>query len=153
MGWDDDFAAAFLKSQIGAGVELPKKGNVFVSLKQGDKALIIDAVKDLVALGFNITATDGTAAYFEERGVATRIVRKVIEGQPNIVDAMINGEIDIVMNTTEGMQSRIDSKSIRRTALMRNIPIFTTLSASLAAVKAIRYQLESTLTVRALQDR
>lgn len=153
MGWDDDFAAAFLKSQIGAGVELPKKGNVFVSLKQGDKALIIDAVKDLVALGFDITATDGTAAYFEEHGVATRIVRKVIEGQPNIVDAMINGEIDIVMNTTEGMQSRIDSKSIRRTALMRNIPIFTTLSASLAAVKAIRYQLESTLTVRSLQDR
>ena len=153
MGWDDDFAAAFLKSQIGAGVDLPSKGNVFISLKQGDKEPIIDAVKDLVALGFNIVATDGTAAYFEEHGVATRIVRKVIEGQPNIVDAMINGEIDIVMNTTEGMQSRIDSKSIRRTALMRNIPIFTTLSASLAAVKAIRYQLESSLTVQSLQDR
>ncbi len=152
MGWDDDFGAAFLKSQIAAGVNVPTSGNVFISLKEADKPGIVTAAAELIRLGFTIVATSGTAAYLSEHGVETRTVRKVIDGQPHIVDEMINGEIDLVFNTTEGMQSRIDSKSMRRTALVRNIPYFTTLSASLACVQAIQVKQARTLSVRSLQD-
>ncbi len=153
MGWDDDFGAAFLKSQIAAGVTLPTTGTAFISLKDADKAGVVKAAKDLIAMGFTIVATNGTAAFLEEHGVAAQTVRKVIDGQPNIVDDMINGSIDLVFNTTEGMQSRLDSKSMRRTALVRNIPYFTTLSASVASVKAIKTMQGLPLTVRSLQDR
>ncbi|MCF6329268.1 MAG: carbamoyl-phosphate synthase large subunit, partial [Henriciella sp.] len=153
MGWDDDFGAAFLKSQIAAGVTLPTTGTAFISLKDADKAGVVKAAKDLIAMGFTIVATNGTAVFLEEHGVAAQTVRKVIDGKPNIVDDMINGSIDLVFNTTEGMQSRLDSKSMRRTALVRNIPYFTTLSASVASVKAIKTMQGSPLTVRSLQDR
>ncbi|GAB5458943.1 MAG: carbamoyl-phosphate synthase large subunit [Henriciella sp.] len=152
MGWDDDFGAAFLKSQIGAGTTLPTSGRAFISLKEADKPGVIEAAKQLIAMGFMITATNGTASFLEENGVQAEIVRKVIDGKPNIVDDMINGDIHLVFNTTEGMQSRIDSKSLRRTALIRNIPYFTTLSASLAAVEAIKVLQMRSLTVRSLQD-
>ena len=151
MGWDDDFGSAFLKSQIAAGVRLPVSGTAFISLKEADKPGIIKAARALIKLGFDLVATSGTAAYLAEHDIPARTVRKVIEGQPHIVDDMINGTIDLVFNTTEGMQSRIDSKSMRRTALVRNIPYFTTLSACLAAVEAIRSMQDKPLTVRALQ--
>lgn len=151
MGWDDDFGTAFLKSQIAAGVTLPTEGTVFVSLKEADKAGVVKAAKKLLELGFDLVATSGTATFLADHDIPARTVRKVIEGQPHIVDDMINGKIDLVFNTTEGMQSRIDSKSMRRTALVRNIPYFTTLSASLAAVEAIKTMQDRTLTVRSLQ--
>jgi carbamoyl-phosphate synthase large subunit len=152
MGWDDDFGTAFLKAQIGAGVTLPTSGTVFVSLREADKPEIIESVKSLIDMGFDIVATVGTANFLRAQGIETRQVKKVLEGKPNIKDAILNGEIALVLNTTEGAQSRKDSKSIRRTALIQKIPYFTTLSASRAAVKAIRAIREKPLSVRALQN-
>lgn len=152
MGWDDDFGTAFLKAQIGAGVTLPTGGTAFISLREADKPEIVESAKSLIEMGFEIVATAGTAQFLSAEGIETRLVKKVLEGKPNIKDAILNGEIDLVLNTTEGAQSRKDSKSIRRTALIQNIPYFTTLSASRAAVKAIRAVREKPLSVRALQN-
>ena len=151
MGWDDDFGTAFLKSQIGAGVTLPTSGIAFISLREDDKAGIVEAARNLIAMGFEIVATSGTSDFLAKEGIETRLVKKVLEGKPNIEDEILNGEIDLVLNTTEGAQSRKDSKSIRRTSLIQNIPYFTTLSACLAAVKAIRAIREKPLSVRSLQ--
>ncbi len=152
MGWDDDFGAAFLKSQIAAGVSLPTVGTVFLSVKDQDKLGALMGARQLRDLGFKIVATSGTAAYLRENDIEAETVRKVIEGKPNIVDDMINGKIDLVFNTTEGMQSLEDSKSIRRTAVSRNIPYFTTLSASIASIRAIQVKRDRTLSVRSLQN-
>ena len=152
MGWDDDFGAAFLKSQIAAGVSLPTSGTVFVSLKDGDKQDVLPAARKLIEMGFDLVATTGTQKFLSENGVEAGSVRKVIDGRDNIVDDMINGKIDLVFNTTEGMQSLEDSKSIRRTAVVNNIPYFTTLSSSVASVQAIEVKRTRDLTVRSLQD-
>jgi carbamoyl-phosphate synthase large subunit len=152
MGWDDDFGAAFLKSQIAAGVSLPTSGTVFVSLKNGDKQDVLPAARKLIEMGFKLVATTGTQKFLSEHGVEAGSVRKVIDGRDNIVDDMINGKIDLVFNTTEGMQSLEDSKSIRRTAVVNNIPYFTTLSSSVASVQAIEVKRTRDLTVRSLQD-
>ncbi len=152
MGWDDDFGAAFLKSQIGGGTKLPSEGAVFISLKDADKAGMIEAAQDLIDMGFTLIGTSGTAAFLSEAGLAISPVNKVIEGQPHIVDAMINGEVALVFNTTEGAQSLKDSASIRKTALSQRIPYFTTLAASRASVQAIRAQKTRSMTVRPLQS-
>ena len=151
MGWDDDFGTAFLKAQIGAGETLPTSGTAFISLREADKEGIVEAAASLIDMGFEIVATAGTASFLAEKGIETRLVKKVLEGKPNIEDAILNGEIDLVLNTTEGAQSRKDSKSIRRTAMVQKIPYFTTLAACRAAVKAIRAIREKPLAVRALQ--
>ncbi|MEC7290684.1 MAG: carbamoyl-phosphate synthase large subunit, partial [Pseudomonadota bacterium] len=127
MGWDDDFGTAFLKSQIGAGVTLPTSGRAFISLRDSDKEDIVEAARSLIEMGFELVATSGTAVFLQEHGIETETVKKVLEGKPNIEDEILNGTIDLVLNTTEGAQSRKDSKSIRRTALIQNIPYFTTL--------------------------
>ena len=152
MGWDDDFAVAFLKSQIAAGTRLPTSGTAFISLRESDKPELLETAQALVAMGFALVATSGTAIYLTENGVPVRTVKKVIEGKPNITDEMIDGHVDVVFNTTEGAQSRVDSKSIRRTAVLQNIPYFTTLAASRAAVNAIAALREHSLSVRSLQD-
>ncbi|MFN3312212.1 MAG: carbamoyl-phosphate synthase large subunit [Hyphomonas sp.] len=152
MGWDDDFGMAFLKSQLGGGVRLPAEGTVFLSVRDGDKTGAEEAARGLIDLGFSILATTGTAAHLESRGIPVRRVNKVLEGQPHIVDAMINGEVQLVMNTTEGAASLDDSASIRRTAVARKIPYFTTLAASLAAVRAIASMKSQEISVRALQS-
>ncbi|WP_271438787.1 carbamoyl-phosphate synthase large subunit [Pontixanthobacter luteolus] len=152
MGIDCDFPTAFMKSQLGAGVKLPEGGLVFVSVKEGDKPIIVPAVRTLVECGFRIVATGGTQAYLTEQGIEVERVNKVAEGQPHIVDRMIDGEIALVFNTTEGWQSLIDSKSIRATALEMKIPYYTTAAASLATAEAIRAVKPSALEVRSLQD-
>ncbi|MEO0817704.1 MAG: carbamoyl-phosphate synthase large subunit [Pseudomonadota bacterium] len=152
MGWDDDFGTAFLKSQTAAGVELPKGGRVFVSVKDADKPSLIAPIKSLIDMGFDVVATRGTAGYLSEQGLDVSPINKVIEGQPHIVDAMINGKIQLVFNTTQGVQSLKDSKSIRRTALTRGIPYFTTLAASIASVAAIEALRTRKLGVQALQS-
>ena len=152
MGWDDDFGAAFLKGQIAGGVDLPSEGQVFVSLKDGDKEAMVAGAKELITLGFSLAATSGTAAFLRENDVAVTSIKKVIDGNPNIVDAMINGEIHLVFNTTEGAQSLKDSASIRSTAVARKIPYFTTLAASLASIQAIQALKTRTLSVRPLQS-
>ncbi|WP_084418052.1 carbamoyl-phosphate synthase large subunit [Henriciella litoralis] len=152
MGWDDDFGAAFLKSQIAVDVHLPAEGNVFISVKDGDKDGVLEPARELLSMGFNIFATSGTAAFLREQGLTVSSINKVIDGQPHIVDKMINGNIQLVFNTTEGAQSLKDSASIRKTALTRKIPYFTTLAASRASVEAIRTLRERELTVKPLQQ-
>ena len=152
MGWDDDFGAAFLKTQIAAGVELPKTGSVFISVKNSDKALIVDAARTLSDLGFQLVATEGTARHLAEAGLPVRRTRKVAEGSRHIVDEITDGEIHLVFNTTEGAQSLADSRSIRETVLKQSVPYFTTLAASLAAVKAVEVLISRPLEVYPLQS-
>ena len=146
------FARAFAKSQLGGGVRLPKSGCVFVSVKDSDKPWIIEPVKLLLGQGFKVLATSGTADYLAEQGLEVSPVKKVLEGRPHIVDAMKNGEVQLVFNTTEGKQSLADSFEIRRTALMMKTPYFTTAAGALAAAQAIVATVEDTLEVRPLQS-
>ena len=152
MGWDDDFGMAFLKSQMGVGVQLPDSGTVFVSLRDGDKKAIVPAIRKLIDFGFSVLATSGTAAFLEGEGLKVTRINKVLEGQPHIVDAMINGNVQLVFNTTEGAASLADSASIRRTAVNRKIPYFTTLASSMASVQAIESMKDREISVRALQS-
>jgi carbamoyl-phosphate synthase large subunit len=144
------FARAFAKSQLGGGARLPKSGCVFVSVRESDKAYVVEAVRILVAKGFTVIATSGTCAFLNGEGVPAEPIKKVLEGRPNIVDAMKNGDVQLVFNTTEGKQSLEDSFSLRRTALMGKIPYYTTTAGALAAAQAIGT--EETLEVRALQS-
>ena len=151
MGWDRTFALAFLKAQMGAGVTLPDAGRAFVSIKDMDKTTAFaTAMADLVALGFEIVATRGTAAWLTAQGIKTTLVNKVYEGRPNIVDRLKNNDIAMVMNTTEGTQAVTDSRDIRRVALMDKIPYFTTAAASIAVVEAMKARGEG-YGVRTLQ--
>ncbi|WP_260923517.1 carbamoyl-phosphate synthase large subunit [Novosphingobium sp. 9] len=152
MGIDRDFATAFLKAQLGAGMRLPESGNVFVSVKDGDKALILEAAKELVANGFKIIATSGTQRYLADAGLPVELVNKVAEGRPHIVDRIVDGDIALIFNTTEGWQSLKDSQSIRGSALTGKVPYFTTAAASHAAAQAISAMRGSQLEVRSLQD-
>jgi carbamoyl-phosphate synthase large subunit len=152
MGLDESFVAAFAKSQIASGINLPVEGCCFISVKNSDKHALAPVAKDLQALGFRVMATGGTADYLTAQGIAVQRVNKVAEGRPHIVDAMKNGEVQLVFNTTEGAQSYRDSYSIRRTALTQNIPYYTTVSGTRAAIQAIRLLKSGTpLGVRALQ--
>ncbi|MEM9900753.1 MAG: carbamoyl-phosphate synthase large subunit [Pseudomonadota bacterium] len=152
MGSDASFHRAFLKAQLGAGSDLPRNGRVFLSIKEADKTeMLLEAAQVLVALGFEVVATRGTAAYLATGGVTAEIVNKVYEGRPNIVDMMKDGRIDLVMNTTEGAQAVEDSRSMRNVALTDRIPYFTTLAASHAAALAMKAREEGEIGVMALQ--
>ncbi|MEM6738614.1 MAG: carbamoyl-phosphate synthase large subunit [Pseudomonadota bacterium] len=152
MGSDASFHRAFLKAQLGAGSDLPRNGRVFLSIKEADKTeMLLEAAQVLVALGFEVVATRGTAAYLATGGVTAEIVNKVYEGRPNIVDMMKDGRIDLVMNTTEGAQAVEDSRSMRNIALTDRIPYFTTLAASHAAALAMKAREEGEIGVMALQ--
>ncbi|SEW29851.1 carbamoyl-phosphate synthase large subunit [Aliiroseovarius sediminilitoris] len=152
MGADKDFAMAFLKAQLGAGSMLPTEGNVFLSIKEGDKTeQLVETAKLLKDQGFTILATRGTASFLSENGVETEKVAKVYEPGRNIVDRMKDGEVHLVMNTTEGTQSVNDSREMRNVALMDKIPYFTTLAASHAAARAMKARTEREIEVRPLQ--
>ncbi len=151
MGIDADFPAAFLKSQLGAGMTLPRSGTVFVSVKDSDKDVILPAVGTLIEHGFRIVATGGTQAFLAGRGLDVTRVNKVAEGRPHIVDAIIDGDIALIFNTTEGWQSLLDSQSIRASALAQKVPYYTTAAASLAAARAIAEVDPERLEVRSLQ--
>jgi carbamoyl-phosphate synthase large subunit len=151
MGIDRDFAMAFGKSQLGAGQKLPSSGTVFVSVKEGDKARVVAPVKELAAMGFNIIATRGTKRHLEANGIQCEVINKVLEGRPHIVDAMKNGAVQLVFNTTEGSKALSDSKDIRRTALLHHIPYYTTLAGAVAVTRAIKALKSDTLQVAPLQ--
>jgi carbamoyl-phosphate synthase large subunit len=131
------FARAFLKSQLGGGTVLPTTGCAFVSVRETDKPYVVEPVRLLLQAGFRIVATGGTCRFLREQGLAIEPIKKVLEGRPNIVDAMKNGEVQLVINTTEGRQAMEDSFSLRRTALMGKIPYYTTTAGALAAAQAI----------------
>jgi carbamoyl-phosphate synthase large subunit len=152
MGIDTDFATAFAKAQLGAGMNLPQSGKLFVSVKDSDKVHIVPAVQKVIELGFSVCATGGTADYLAGQGIEVERVNKVAQGRPHIVDKIIDGEIALVFNTTEGWQSLKDSEDIRRSALMNKVSYFTTASASLAAAQAIEALDARKLEVRTLQD-
>src|SRR5438874_2305842 len=152
MGLDDSFARAFAKAQIAAGNALPLSGRVFISVRDEDKPGVVDLAARLARIGFTIVATQGTARFLRERGVAATPVLKVAEGRPHIVDKIIDGEIALVFNTTSGKQAIADSYSIRRETLMHGIPYFTALTSCRAAVAAIEALQQGPLTVKALQD-
>jgi carbamoyl-phosphate synthase large subunit len=151
MGIDGDFPTAFAKSQLGAGIRLPQGGTAFVSVKDSDKPVILPAVRHLIELGFTIVATGGTQRYLADAGVPVERVNKVAEGRPHIVDRIIDGEVALIFNTTEGWQSLKDSQSIRASALNGKVPYFTTAAASVATAEAIAALRGSQLEVRSLQ--
>ncbi|WP_086465643.1 carbamoyl-phosphate synthase large subunit [Oceanibaculum nanhaiense] len=152
MGIDMDFGLAFAKAQLGAGVELPQSGTVFISVKDDDKPLATTLAKKLVSFGFKIIATSGTANHFKQEGLTVDRVKKVLEGRPHIVDNMLSGHIDLVFNSTEGAQAIADSFSLRRTALTHNIPYYTTVEGARAAVQAIEALRSGRIEVAPLQS-
>jgi len=151
MGLDSEFGRAFTKSQLAVGIDLPTAGTVFVSVKDTDKPAVLEMAHQIQNLGLAITATRGTADYLEQNGLAVQRVNKVLEGHPHVVDAMINGQIDLVFNTTEGQKAIEDSFSLRRTALMRSIPYYTTVSGARAALMGIAALKQGSLEVAPLQ--
>jgi carbamoyl-phosphate synthase large subunit len=153
MGIDHDFATAFAKSQIGAGTNLPTQGRVFISVKDADKVAFIEIARGLIAQGFIVAATAGTAKFLQENDLKVEEVHKVLEGtRPNVVDLMVSGEVDLVLNTTEGAKAIEDSFSLRRTALTHNIPYYTTVEGARAAVMAIKTLRADRLEVEPLQS-
>ena len=152
MGIDTDFGRAFAKSQLGAGTRLPLSGRLFISVKDADKQDFVNICRDIAGLGFELLATGGTAAALEAAGVPAQRVNKVMEGRPHVVDSMLSGEIDLVFNTAHGAGAIKDSFSLRHTALTNNIPYYTTVAGSRAAVAAIKALQDSQLDVVSLQD-
>ncbi|HZP79144.1 MAG TPA: carbamoyl-phosphate synthase large subunit [Pseudolabrys sp.] len=152
MGIDRNFDIAFAKSQLGSGSRVPREGTVFVSVREDDKPRIIESVKLLHSLGFKIIATSGTQRFLAEQGVEATKINKVLEGRPHIEDAIKNGQVQLVFNTTEGAKALDDSKSLRRAALLHKVPYYTTLSGAVAAAQGIKAYLGGDLEVRALQS-
>ncbi|MEJ1160673.1 carbamoyl-phosphate synthase large subunit [Prosthecomicrobium sp. N25] len=152
MGLDTDYAMAFAKSQLGAGNRVPTAGTVFVSVRDDDKPRIIESMRALARVGFRVIATSGTQRFLEAEGVPCAKVNKVLEGRPHIVDAIKNGEVQLVFNTTEGNQALGDSRSLRRAALLQKVPYYTTLAGAIAATEGIVAYAAGDLEVRPLQS-
>ncbi len=152
MGIDRNFATAFAKSQLAAGTNLPSGGRLFVSVKDSDKRHILPAVRHAIELGFSVLASEGTAQFLEDNGFEVEIVNKVVQGRPHIVDRITDGDIDLIFNTTEGWQSLKDSESIRRSALVQKVPIYTTAPSSVAVMQAIEALSKQSLAVLPIQD-
>jgi carbamoyl-phosphate synthase large subunit len=152
MGLDKSYEIAFAKSQLGGGTRVPRSGTVFVSVRDADKPRILDSLNLLVGMGFKVIATSGTKRFLDQHGVPSAKVNKVLEGRPHIVDAIKNGDVQLVFNTTEGATALADSRSLRAAALLHKVPYYTTLSGAVAAARGIKAFLEGDLEVRALQS-
>ena len=152
MGLDRDFPRAFAKSQLAAGMSLPTSGTVFISVKDRDKTGMAALAARLTAIGFQLVATGGTQRFLADQGLEVARINKVLEGRPHCEDAIVNGDIHLVINTTEGAQAIEDSRSIRRAALEHGVPHYTTLTAAAAAVAAMEAMAHGTLEVAPLQD-
>ncbi|MBN9431173.1 MAG: carbamoyl-phosphate synthase large subunit [Bosea sp.] len=152
MGLDRAYEVAFAKSQLGAGSALPVSGTVFVSMRDSDKEGIVEAMRRLEALGFRIIATSGTQRFLAEQGIACAKINKVLEGRPHIVDAIKNGDVQLVFNTTEGARALGDSRAMRRAALQHKVPYYTTLAGAVAAAQGVEAYATGVLEVRPLQS-
>ena len=153
MGIAPDLDQAFAKSQIAAGNSLPSSGVAFISIKDEDKSdKMLDIARRLSDIGFDIMATGGTSEFLNKNGIFSRTVNKVKQGRPHIVDHLKNGEVQLVINTTFGKKEIAQSYSIRRTALVNNVPYFTTLAGAVAGVSAIEALVRIGLDVKALQS-
>lgn len=152
MGVADSFGSAYAKAQLSAGLKLPCKGTVFISVNEKDKAGLIPIAQDLKSIGFKIYTTTGTHKYLDNNAIETNHVFKAGEGRPNIIDFIKSGKIDLIINTPLGRQSRFDERAIRRAATQHGIACITTLSGAAAATKAIQTLCNENLTVRSLQE-
>lgn len=152
MGIDTSFERAFAKSQLGAGVTLPLTGNVFLSVRHSDRPSLLPLGRKLTEMGFKILATRGTAATLKNAGIEAKVVNKVLEGRPHCVDAILSGEVQLIINTVQGAQATADSFDIRHSALTHNIPHYTTMAGAAAAVHAIAALREGKLDVAPLQS-
>lgn len=153
MGIDTDFGASFQKAQLGAGVRLPIEGTVFVSVNDRDKEALLPIAQKLADLNFKLIATRGTAAFLQERNIACEIVLKIQEGRPNILDAIKNGDIALMVNTPAGEQSQAADPEIRRAAIQYGLPYTTTLAGATAAVEGIvSLKKHNGVTIRSLQE-
>jgi carbamoyl-phosphate synthase large subunit len=152
MGGSTSFGVAFAKAQLSVGQRLPERGTAFVSVNNDDKANLLPIARDLAELGFHLIATRGTAAYLRAYGLEVDVIYKVNEGRPNIADEIVNRKVDLVVNTPLGRESFFDDRTVRRAAMMHQVPCITTLTGAAAAVSAIRALREQGLGVRALQD-
>ena len=152
MGMDRDFGRAYLKSQIAAGQNLPTKGNVFISVRDRDKRAVVFIAKKLNDLGFHIYASSGTAAALETNDISVKVIPKLGEGRPNVLDLMKDGKIQLVINTPSGRIPRQDETKIRSHVVMYNIPYTTTISGAQATVNGIETMLKKDLDVKSLQE-
>ena len=152
IGFDTHLGSAYAKAESGAGQSLPVEGTVFISVNDSDKIDIIPMARDFKELGFNIMATKGTAQLLSENGVQANPIFKVGEGRPNVVDAIKNGEVQLVVNTPLGAQSRFDEYEIGRSAIRYKVPAITTISGSQAAVRGIRNIKNGSIQYRSLQE-
>jgi carbamoyl-phosphate synthase large subunit len=137
---------------MGANVKLPLSGNAFISVRDADKKHVVTVAEKLYKAGFGIIATGGTATYLADNGIPVKRINKVLEGRPHIVDSIKNGEVSLVVNTTQGAQAVADSFSIRREALMHNLAYYTTVSGAKAVVDSIVTLKDHDLAVKSLQD-
>lgn len=152
MGIDNDFGCAFIKSQLAAGQNLPKKGNVFISVRDKDKPQAVSVAKKLQDLGFHIYATSGTAEKLQENNIKVKVLPKIAQGRPNILDLMKDGKVQLVINTPSGRIPREDEVKIRSQVILYNIPYTTTISGALATIHGITTSLKKGLKVRSLQE-
>jgi carbamoyl-phosphate synthase large subunit len=152
LGMADTYGMAFFKSQEATQSPLPVSGTVLITIADRDKNRIVEAAKNFRDMGFNILATVGTVRFLEEHGIPSALILKVHEGRPNVVDAIKNGEIDLVVNTPAGRLSEYDDSYIRKNAIKYGIPYITTTSAALSAIKGIKERQNGKDNVRSLQD-
>ena len=152
IGFDTHLGSAYAKAESGAGNSLPVNGTVFISVNDSDKIAVISMARDFNELGFVVIATEGTAQLLSENGVSTSPIFKVGEGRPNVVDAIKNGEIQLVINTPLGAQSRFDEYEIGRSAIRYKVPVITTISGAQAAIRGIRNIKGGTIQYRSLQE-
>jgi carbamoyl-phosphate synthase large subunit len=140
MGVGDSFGEAFVKSQLAAGVKLPKGGRAFISVRDGDKLAAVQVARDLVELGFTLLVTRGTGAVLNSHGIPVTIVNKVAEGRPHIVDMIKNGDVTFIVNTVEATRTAVsDSRSIRTTALASRVTYYTTIAGAKAACAGMKH--------------
>jgi carbamoyl-phosphate synthase large subunit len=152
MGGSSNFGVAFAKAQLAVGQKVPEGGTAFVSVNNKDKANLLPIARDLAELGFRLIATRGTAAFLRAYGLHVEVIYKVNEGRPNVADEIVNRKVDLVINTPLGRESFFDDRTVRRAAMMHEVPCITTLTGAAAAVQAIRALRQQGLGVRALQD-
>jgi carbamoyl-phosphate synthase large subunit len=152
IGLDRDFGSAFAKSQLASGNLLPREGVVFISVRDKDKPAMVELGRDLLARGYRLLATSGTAAHLQQAGLEVERINKMYEGRPHIVDRIKDGAVAMVLNTTEGQQAIRDSYELRRAALLHNIPYTTTVAGARAVVRAIGVLAEGDLAVAPLQS-
>ncbi|HSL22299.1 MAG TPA: carbamoyl-phosphate synthase large subunit [Vicinamibacterales bacterium] len=152
MGAASTFGAAFAKAQLGAGQRLPEQGTAFISVNNDDKPRVLAVARDLSDLGFRLVATRGTAAFLRAHGIPSEVVFKINEGRPHVADEILNGRIQIVINTPLGRESFFDDKTVRRIAMLHGVPSITTLTAAAAAVSAIKALRSEGLDVKAIQE-